>query len=326
MKYLSCIFFLSLLIFTSCKEKGHCNNGLQDGEETGIDCGGNCATCPDTVDEPRELTDTERLLVGQWKLESYWQIEIPKEDPSESNSFLYNDSIFTRGYIPISSDTLTLHFTDVYDHWGQFKCSNLYKLTECGFYYSEDELDHDLNYSADGSDLTIAGWKYDILELTDNKLLIRSKNHYYNKHQYLLSKTGNELTDNRDARLFGNWKVDSIVRVNEVLYPYGSSVVKFWSDSSYVGRNFRECHLLFPVVKTGTFKGYRKGESPGDDIHLEIDPFDQLFSTQTISYWVTHENYVYIGSKIRAYKFELYGDNTRLKITGKKEITYYSKE
>lgn len=36
---------LTYLLF-SCSQPQNCNNGVQDGSETGIDCGGNCPPCP----------------------------------------------------------------------------------------------------------------------------------------------------------------------------------------------------------------------------------------------------------------------------------------
>lgn len=42
---LSTLFFL---IFQSCSSDEDCNNGIQDGDETGIDCGGPCPNCPET--------------------------------------------------------------------------------------------------------------------------------------------------------------------------------------------------------------------------------------------------------------------------------------
>ena len=38
-----------VLMFASCNNNNHCGNGVQDGDETGVDCGGSCvALCPTT--------------------------------------------------------------------------------------------------------------------------------------------------------------------------------------------------------------------------------------------------------------------------------------
>jgi len=39
---------LSIVFFSSCKHS-NCNNGIKDGNETAIDCGGTCPECPPTV-------------------------------------------------------------------------------------------------------------------------------------------------------------------------------------------------------------------------------------------------------------------------------------
>lgn len=46
-------FLLTLLILASCgndddNNPNHCNNGIQDGNETGVDCGGSCDPCSTT--------------------------------------------------------------------------------------------------------------------------------------------------------------------------------------------------------------------------------------------------------------------------------------
>ena len=39
-----------------------CSNGIQDGNETGVDCGGNCIACPTTP----SLTPQHTALLGLW--------------------------------------------------------------------------------------------------------------------------------------------------------------------------------------------------------------------------------------------------------------------
>lgn len=47
MKRLICsaTFFLSILIISSCKKKATCTDGVQNGTETAVDCGGSCTPC-----------------------------------------------------------------------------------------------------------------------------------------------------------------------------------------------------------------------------------------------------------------------------------------
>ena len=45
-------------MFVSCNNNNHCGNGVQDGDETGVDCGGSCvALCP-TTNNNNNLTPT----------------------------------------------------------------------------------------------------------------------------------------------------------------------------------------------------------------------------------------------------------------------------
>ena len=57
MRTLIVVILLSLLCACTGSD---CNNGIQDGNETGIDCGGNCAACV--------ATTLETQLSGDWHL------------------------------------------------------------------------------------------------------------------------------------------------------------------------------------------------------------------------------------------------------------------
>jgi len=52
---------LTFPIFTACNNSSDCTNGVQDGNETGIDCGGNCPVC-----QPSNPTTSG--ILGDW----YW--------------------------------------------------------------------------------------------------------------------------------------------------------------------------------------------------------------------------------------------------------------
>jgi hypothetical protein len=60
-------FFIIMVSITmlSCNSTD-CNNGIQDGNETGIDCGGDCISCP-TIVPP---TSTESQLEGDWFMDN----------------------------------------------------------------------------------------------------------------------------------------------------------------------------------------------------------------------------------------------------------------
>lgn len=56
-------FLLTLLILASCgndddNNPNHCNNGIQDGNETGVDCGGSCDPCNIPQDGLKRLSFT----------------------------------------------------------------------------------------------------------------------------------------------------------------------------------------------------------------------------------------------------------------------------
>lgn len=58
---------LSGVTLLSCKS-GDCTNGIQDGKETGIDCGGECPKCV-TTSAPVEKS--EENLTGKWMLKKF---------------------------------------------------------------------------------------------------------------------------------------------------------------------------------------------------------------------------------------------------------------
>ncbi len=50
----SCLLvFLTIAMITSCGDDENCSDGIQNGNETGIDCGGECAACETTVEEDK---------------------------------------------------------------------------------------------------------------------------------------------------------------------------------------------------------------------------------------------------------------------------------
>ena len=52
--YLMCFaLFMSMAMITSCGEDETCTDGIQNGNETGIDCGGDCAPCETTVEDDK---------------------------------------------------------------------------------------------------------------------------------------------------------------------------------------------------------------------------------------------------------------------------------
>ena len=57
------IAFMLLLFFIFSCNSSDCNNGIQDGNETGIDCGGDCMACPTMTP-----TAIETQMSGDWYL------------------------------------------------------------------------------------------------------------------------------------------------------------------------------------------------------------------------------------------------------------------
>ena len=72
-------------MLASCNNNNHCGNGVQDGDETGVDCGGSCVTlCP--VSNNPTCSD-ESLLVNKW-----WYCTFPPTSSTSYNSFYYQSN------------------------------------------------------------------------------------------------------------------------------------------------------------------------------------------------------------------------------------------
>ena len=102
-------FFLMTIFFVSC-QKHKCKNGKQDGNETSIDCGGDCVICLTCSDGIKNATETEidcggecqtcvekheQELLGTWYLDSSCtvvsgvdQFGLPYEYDTAFNYFL----------------------------------------------------------------------------------------------------------------------------------------------------------------------------------------------------------------------------------------------
>lgn len=61
MKTLKLLLIMVSITMLSC-QNSDCSNGIQDGNETGIDCGGDCVAC-----QPQSIaSSTEQQLAGTW--------------------------------------------------------------------------------------------------------------------------------------------------------------------------------------------------------------------------------------------------------------------
>lgn len=75
-------FALGAIFLAAC-QSSDCSNGQQDGNETGVDCGSDCAPC-----NTSNLNNTEILLQGLWK-------------ESMNGTLSQNDTVWTQysGYV-----------------------------------------------------------------------------------------------------------------------------------------------------------------------------------------------------------------------------------
>ncbi len=125
-KILQAISLLAFLGFAiSCKENANCNNGIMNGNETGIDCGGDCPACPVT-------NEADPRLFGNWYLAYFdsldffddihlkvftganYRVEIINENTSTTDTPIYkikgglgsNNSYPTEGTLTYNAATI----------------------------------------------------------------------------------------------------------------------------------------------------------------------------------------------------------------------------
>ena len=69
MKLFKCVFIVLFLLVTtvSCK-KHYCFNKIQDGEETGVDCGGKCVPCSTVIDDILSKLTPRPEMLKRWHL------------------------------------------------------------------------------------------------------------------------------------------------------------------------------------------------------------------------------------------------------------------
>ena len=99
-------FFLMTIFFVSC-QKHKCDNGKQDGNETSIDCGGDCViclTCDDGIKNANEtdvdcggecqtcIEKYEKELLGTWYLDSSYQIVYDQGNSYRDYSYFLDPS------------------------------------------------------------------------------------------------------------------------------------------------------------------------------------------------------------------------------------------
>ena len=74
-----------VLMFASCNNNNHCGNGVQDGDETGVDCGGSCvALCPTTNNNNNSNWNVSFTLDGQ----NFVGLQYPNTTAGISNNAL----------------------------------------------------------------------------------------------------------------------------------------------------------------------------------------------------------------------------------------------
>ncbi len=88
MKLKNLILIMVSITMLSCNSSD-CNNGIQDGNEIGIDCGGNCPACP-------SFSSTMLALEGDW----YWAYTLAYD-----SLYLYDNAYSNNSFCRV---TLTL--------------------------------------------------------------------------------------------------------------------------------------------------------------------------------------------------------------------------
>ncbi len=113
------LLIMVTITMLSCQSTD-CSNGIQDGTETGIDCGGDCIACQQQ--QNNNITSTEQQMEGTW----YFHKEITSFDTTYFSA-------------PACKCQLTLDIvppTDVYRAYGAFSVCTYGEAT--GWWINED--------------------------------------------------------------------------------------------------------------------------------------------------------------------------------------------
>lgn len=128
LKNLFVVLIVNIILF-GCQQ-ADCTNGIQDGDETDIDCGGLCEPCPEIIN----LTPLEQAINGKWYRQETGEVTLINGDSVfvEVSSFNgnqfweFSENLFNQPgpvQIPSDSKTLNIGFNDnngyvqAYPYW-----------------------------------------------------------------------------------------------------------------------------------------------------------------------------------------------------------------
>ena len=188
------------VVLSSAVATSTCNNGVQDGDETGVDCGGTCPACPEVVN-----------IEGKWKVTELGV------GPAKG-SYLYYSLL-------ASSGARSCYFDDVY----QFNADASFNFipgsqtynegwlgTGCGAAVAPFDGSNAATYTNSGSAITVTGTgAYIGLPKAINGAEISSTEAHPGTVTYQASVTTTAMT--LDINVGGNWWRYKLAKVDESL-------------------------------------------------------------------------------------------------------------
>lgn len=94
MKTIITYILLSIILLSCQKSNSDCTNGIIDGTETGVDCGGDCAVCETCCDQIKNQNEVQVDCGGNC---TPCPIEYPENGHYGVNLLHGNDTIYTDG-------------------------------------------------------------------------------------------------------------------------------------------------------------------------------------------------------------------------------------
>lgn len=313
MTHLMKIFFVLtafVLVLSSCNDDINCNNGEQDGDETGIDCGGSCIECMQSSSGNNSNGD----ILGTWNLVKSYHIN------SSGAYYLQDEPYLMTLYINDNPNYNKITFTDVADAFttGFYECSVLPAVSGNGsctnqsvILNSSYKIDGDLIHMADGYHT------YNIVTLSSNELILRWESGSGIIFQ-VFDKTGEGQSTNLTDFTEWTWNLDSM-EINSIKRVNISSMqINFSSNNTTTGF----CSKVQPLSQTGTFEYVNPLTS-----NTETFPVTLGNQLQGFTLFATSDNYfsIYSGDIVvpeYSGKYNFSGNQLRIKFDT--EIYYLS--
>ncbi len=105
------LLFLTVILFNACNNNSDCTNGIQDGNETGVDCGGNCPSCSSSSSNNNNTNNSNlppaALTNGVW-YENY-QVSASATPPVLGLAYINNN--------PRTLDFLTTPYSNMPEYY-----------------------------------------------------------------------------------------------------------------------------------------------------------------------------------------------------------------